>query len=159
MALLHRHHRALAAACLGFLPLNVPRAKVFLGDVGSHAIGYGAAALALLAAQAPGVAGVHPRILGVTSDRRFPSHEFVAIDGAHRHVLHVGAVQHGEPELRTRRPARPYALGPMSILVNKDTRLVVQGMTGREGLFHTQQMLAYAGKGRFVVQQLNLNVA
>ncbi|NCP87779.1 MAG: succinate--CoA ligase subunit alpha [Anaerolineae bacterium CG_4_9_14_3_um_filter_57_17] len=31
----------------------------------------------------------------------------------------------------------------MSILVNKDTRLLVQGITGGEGLFHTQQMLAY----------------
>ncbi len=31
----------------------------------------------------------------------------------------------------------------MSILVNKDTRLLVQGITGREGLFHTQQMLDY----------------
>jgi succinyl-CoA synthetase alpha subunit len=34
----------------------------------------------------------------------------------------------------------------MSILVNKDTRLVVQGITGREGLFHTQQMVAYGTK-------------
>jgi succinyl-CoA synthetase alpha subunit len=34
----------------------------------------------------------------------------------------------------------------MSILVNKDTRLVVQGITGREGLFHTRQMLAYGTK-------------
>ncbi len=31
----------------------------------------------------------------------------------------------------------------MSILVNKDTRLVVQGITGREGMFHTEQMVAY----------------
>jgi len=31
----------------------------------------------------------------------------------------------------------------MSILINKDTRLLVQGITGREGLFHTGQMLAY----------------
>lgn len=31
----------------------------------------------------------------------------------------------------------------MSILVNKNTRLVVQGITGREGLFHTEQMLEY----------------
>lgn len=31
----------------------------------------------------------------------------------------------------------------MSILVNKDTKLVVQGMTGREGRFHTEQMAAY----------------
>jgi hypothetical protein len=31
----------------------------------------------------------------------------------------------------------------MSILVDKNTRLVVQGITGREGSFHTQQMLAF----------------
>ena len=31
----------------------------------------------------------------------------------------------------------------MSILVNKKTRLVVQGITGGEGTFHTSQMLAY----------------
>jgi succinyl-CoA synthetase alpha subunit len=31
----------------------------------------------------------------------------------------------------------------MSILVNKDTRLIVQGITGREGEFHTRQMLEY----------------
>ena len=31
----------------------------------------------------------------------------------------------------------------MSILVNKNTRLLGQGITGREGLFHTQQMLEY----------------
>ena len=31
----------------------------------------------------------------------------------------------------------------MSILVDKDTRLLVQGITGNEGLFHTTQMVAY----------------
>ena len=31
----------------------------------------------------------------------------------------------------------------MSILVDKNTRLVVQGITGREGEFHTRQMVAY----------------
>jgi succinyl-CoA synthetase alpha subunit len=31
----------------------------------------------------------------------------------------------------------------MSILVDSETRLVVQGITGREGAFHTEQMLAY----------------
>ena len=31
----------------------------------------------------------------------------------------------------------------MSILVNKDTRVIVQGMTGSQGMFHTGQMLAY----------------
>ncbi|HNZ00965.1 MAG TPA: succinate--CoA ligase subunit alpha [Anaerolineaceae bacterium] len=31
----------------------------------------------------------------------------------------------------------------MSILVNQNTRLLVQGITGKEGLFHTQQMVQY----------------
>lgn len=31
----------------------------------------------------------------------------------------------------------------MSIFVNRDTRLVVQGITGRDGSFHTSQMLEY----------------
>jgi succinyl-CoA synthetase alpha subunit len=31
----------------------------------------------------------------------------------------------------------------MSILVNKSTKVVVQGLTGREGSFHTEQMIAY----------------
>ena len=31
----------------------------------------------------------------------------------------------------------------MSILANKDTKVIVQGMTGREGLFHTEQMIQY----------------
>jgi succinyl-CoA synthetase alpha subunit len=32
---------------------------------------------------------------------------------------------------------------PMSIFVDKHTRLLVQGITGREGAFHTQQMIDY----------------
>ena len=31
----------------------------------------------------------------------------------------------------------------MSVLVNKDTRLIVQGITGKEGTFHTLQMVDY----------------
>ena len=31
----------------------------------------------------------------------------------------------------------------MSILVGKDTRLVVQGFTGKEGTFHAEQMIAF----------------
>ena len=31
----------------------------------------------------------------------------------------------------------------MSVLVDKNTRLIVQGFTGREGTFHTQQSIAY----------------
>lgn len=34
----------------------------------------------------------------------------------------------------------------MSILIDKNTRLLVQGITGREGQFHTRQMLEYGTK-------------
>lgn len=37
---------ALAAAACGFLPFNFPRARIFLGDVGSGTLGYALAALA-----------------------------------------------------------------------------------------------------------------
>ena len=33
----------------------------------------------------------------------------------------------------------------MSILVNKDTKVIVQGLTGKTGTFHTEQALAYYG--------------
>ncbi len=34
----------------------------------------------------------------------------------------------------------------MSILINENTKLLVQGITGREGMFHTQQAVAYGTK-------------
>lgn len=48
---------ALAAACAGFLPFNLPRARIFLGDVGSGALGYTIAALASLSLQATPLPG------------------------------------------------------------------------------------------------------
>jgi succinyl-CoA synthetase alpha subunit len=54
----------------------------------------------------------------------------------------------------------------MSILVNEKTRLVVQGITGSEGSFHTQQMLEYGtnvvagvtpGKGGMIHQPEGLS--
>ena len=41
---------ALAAACLGFLPLNLVKARIFLGDVGSGALGYSIALAMTLSA-------------------------------------------------------------------------------------------------------------
>ena len=38
----------LAAACLGFMPFNFPRARIFLGDVGSGVLGFALAVLACL---------------------------------------------------------------------------------------------------------------
>ncbi|MCX5763036.1 MAG: succinate--CoA ligase subunit alpha, partial [Gemmatimonadetes bacterium] len=34
----------------------------------------------------------------------------------------------------------------MSVFINKDTKLVVQGITGRDGSFHTKQMMEYGTK-------------
>ena len=34
----------------------------------------------------------------------------------------------------------------MSVLVDKNTRLIVQGFTGREGSFHSTQAIAYGTK-------------
>nr|WP_298133580.1 lipopolysaccharide biosynthesis protein [uncultured Pseudoxanthomonas sp.] len=40
---------ALLAGCLGFLPFNFPKARIFLGDVGSGALGFALAGLAVAA--------------------------------------------------------------------------------------------------------------
>ena len=34
----------------------------------------------------------------------------------------------------------------MSILVNRDTKLLVQGITGHQGKYHTEQMILYGTK-------------
>ena len=34
----------------------------------------------------------------------------------------------------------------MSILIDESTRLIVQGITGREGSYHTEQMIKYGTK-------------
>lgn len=44
----------LCAACIGFLPFNFPRARIFLGDVGSGALGFSLAVLLLVAASRSG---------------------------------------------------------------------------------------------------------
>lgn len=47
---------ALAGGCLGFLPFNWPRARVFLGDTGSMFIGFSLAALSVMGVYTPGAA-------------------------------------------------------------------------------------------------------
>jgi hypothetical protein len=47
------------------------------------------------------------------------------------------------PPVKLSRQPRAKEGATMSILVNKNTRLLVQGITGREGTFHTEQMIEY----------------
>lgn len=56
---------ALAGACVGFLPYNFPRARIFLGDAGSLLLGYslGASALLELAASPPGWGRLGPPLM------------------------------------------------------------------------------------------------
>ncbi len=56
---------ALAGACLGFLPYNFPRARIFLGDAGSLLLGYSLGASALLAMRGapPGWGRVGPALM------------------------------------------------------------------------------------------------
>ena len=46
---------AFVAACAGFLPFNFPRARIFLGDVGSGALGFAVAAFAVVAVGRDGI--------------------------------------------------------------------------------------------------------
>jgi UDP-N-acetylmuramyl pentapeptide phosphotransferase/UDP-N-acetylglucosamine-1-phosphate transferase len=90
---------AMAAGALGFLPFNLPSARLFLGDVGSFALGYGVAAV-LLAALREDTAGPWLGLLplaflvdaGLTLMGRLRRGERVWL--AHRGHLYQRAVQH-----------------------------------------------------------------
>ena len=58
---------ALAAATLGFLPWNFPRARLFLGDSGSGAIGFAIGALVAMAAATGGTAALALSLLPLSA--------------------------------------------------------------------------------------------
>src|SRR5690606_3364245 len=64
-------------------------------------------------------------------------------DGGTRH--HAQHRQRGLQQDRHRTQSTPFLGSAMSILVNKDTKVLVQGLTGKTGTFHTEQALAYYG--------------
>jgi UDP-N-acetylmuramyl pentapeptide phosphotransferase/UDP-N-acetylglucosamine-1-phosphate transferase len=96
----------LAAACLGFLPFNLPKARVFMGDTGSHVLGATVAILTLWTLRA-GDAGLGQVLLllsafgldaGLTLGKRI-------VQGrrfwrAHREHLYQFAVRRGHSHAR-----------------------------------------------------------
>ena len=97
---------ALAGACLAFLPFNTPKARVFLGDVGSYALGFAIAALgwAVWAAGAPLLLALAPTSVylvdtGSTLVRRWRRGE--ALTQAHREHVYQRLTQAGWSHIRT----------------------------------------------------------
>lgn len=97
---------ALMSGCVGFLPFNLPKARLFLGDVGSFTLGYGVAAL-LLMAQSERADAAWPLLLlpsavlmdtGLTLLVRLGRRQKVWV--AHREHLYQRAVRHGWSHVR-----------------------------------------------------------
>ena len=97
---------ALAGACTGFLPFNLPKARVFLGDVGSHALGAAAFGLLLLAWHAGSISLLESLLVGtvllldsgLTLARRLLAGRKVW--RAHREHLYQYAVRRGHSHAR-----------------------------------------------------------
>jgi UDP-N-acetylmuramyl pentapeptide phosphotransferase/UDP-N-acetylglucosamine-1-phosphate transferase len=97
---------AVATACLGFLPWNFPRARIFLGDVGSGALGFLVPVLAIVAMREQGVGFLQAYLpltplLGdatVTLIGRWYRGE--KLTEAHRHHLYQRSVQLGAGHTR-----------------------------------------------------------
>jgi UDP-GlcNAc:undecaprenyl-phosphate GlcNAc-1-phosphate transferase len=85
---------ALIGACAGFLVYNAPPARIFLGDAGSHLLGFVLAALAL---QALAADVSLPRVASVAILLAYPLFDvlFVVIDRTlRRRPIYVGGVDH-----------------------------------------------------------------
>ena len=84
----------LVGACAGFLVYNAPPARIFLGDAGSHFLGFAIAALALTALQgAPTI----PHASAVVLFLAYPVFDvaFVVLDRTlRRRPIYVGGVDH-----------------------------------------------------------------
>lgn len=97
---------ALAGACLSFLPFNAFRARVFLGDVGSYALGFAIAALGWVvwAAGVPLLLAISPTALylgdtATTITRRWQRNE--PLTQAHREHVYQRLTQSGWSHLQT----------------------------------------------------------
>ena len=113
---------ALIGAGAGFLLYNAPRAKIFLGDAGSHFLGFALAALALQTLTGPVTV---PHVAAVSLFLAYPLFDvvFVVIDRLiRRQPIYVGGTDHTTHRLGRR--FGPWGtLGVISILVSANAAL------------------------------------
>jgi len=84
----------IVGAAAGFLVYNAPPAKIFLGDAGSHLLGFVLAALALRALDG---AATWPHIAGVIAILSYPLFDVIFVVTmrlSERRAVHVGGVDH-----------------------------------------------------------------
>jgi len=84
----------LIGACSGFLVFNAPPARIFLGDAGSHLLGFALAALAL---QALENSFTWPHVTSIVAILAYPIFDvvFVVLDRIHRgKPVYVGSTDH-----------------------------------------------------------------
>ena len=101
---------ALAAVCVGFLPWNLPRARLFMGDAGSHVLGLAAGALLLLGLPAAGgtlpvavwalLAAILPFAIDVLATLLRRALDGERLASAHRRHLYQLAVRKGYSHAR-----------------------------------------------------------
>lgn len=152
---------ALAVGCLGFLPFNLAVARLFLGDVGSFALGYGVAALLLMAAGEGSGPSWHLLMLpsavlvdaGLTLLGRLRRREKFWL--AHRGHLYQRAVLHGCSHLQV-----CLAYGAWTSLAALAAWAVAGRDAGTQGLalllVAVAAGLVYVGAGRHWPAQSNL---
>ena len=96
----------MVAGITGFLPFNYPRARIFMGDVGSQPIGFAIAAYAVLAAGVPGrglvvlmtlVLALTPMLADVAYTLVRRAREGARLTQAHRSHLYQVANRAGMP--------------------------------------------------------------
>ena len=128
---------AMVAGCAGFLPFNVPVARLFLGDVGSFALGYAVAAMLLMAqAQAEGAGPSWYLLLlpsavlvdaGLTLLARLLRGEKFWL--AHREHLYQRAVLHGWSHVKV-----GLAYAAWTVLATVAAWSVAGGTAARQGM-------------------------
>ena len=153
---------ALAAACLAFVPFNFPRARVFMGDVGSGAIGFlmfamiwGGwtnqpgeprwLALGLILASAPAIDATATLLARMLAGRRWYS--------AHREHLYQWLVRSGRSHARVVGYYMAWNLfiaAPASLIVARSPRLdVAAGVTA---LVYAAGLAAWCASRRAVLE-------